>query len=120
LWILIDKTCTLATNRESARVEWSLQFIRAIRTKVDWAICDVAALIVVDAHRKIVSVHKGNVVEVAVSVARQGELGKRGWWHPCASARVTFETTIAATIETGIGSRVAAKVTVAATLSCRS
>ena len=51
---------TLAADGEPGRIERAYQRRRAVRTEVDGAARDAAALLVVDAHREVVAINERN------------------------------------------------------------
>jgi len=59
----------LATDREASAIEGSLKLRWAVGAKVDRAVGNGAALVVGDPHRKVVTVHQRDIVEVTVSIA---------------------------------------------------
>jgi hypothetical protein len=60
----IDKASRLAANREAAAVVRALERRRAVGAKVNWAVSDLAALVVGDTHGQVVAINEGDVVEV--------------------------------------------------------
>jgi len=110
--VQVGITSTLAANGEAGGIKRSLESRGAIGSQINRAGRYTTVLVIVNPCGKIITVDERNIIVVLVSVTLQGPFSHSSGWNTRASVGITLKTTVAAAVETRVGSRVCAEVAV--------
>jgi len=114
-WVGIDQAVRLTTDGEAGGVIRTLQSSRAVRAQVDTTVSNVEAGAGCDRDWQVVAIDEGYIVVIQSIGSGKSELSERCWRDTCAGVGVAEQTSIAATVETRVGSRVRREIAVTTT-----